>query len=99
MKVINEAYAVLSDPVRRRQHDEWIDSQESGQNRNDNSSSAKAQKTAEPSEELIVTSKRLVAIGYFLFSVAMLVYGLSAWFSPIGGTGWTGRGWLAACRT
>ncbi len=92
MKVINEAYAVLSDPVRRRQHDEWIDSQESEHHQNDNSQSTKAQQSTEPSEELIVTSKRWVAIGYFLFAVAMLVYGLSAWFSPIGGEGWTGRG-------
>lgn len=92
MKVINEAYAVLSDPVRRRQHDEWIDGQESEQNQNDNSPSAKPHQTTEPSDELIVTSKRRVAIGYFLFAVGMLVLGLSAWFSPIGGTGWTGRG-------
>jgi curved DNA-binding protein CbpA len=92
MKVINEAYAVLSDPVRRRQHDEWIDSQESEQDQNDNSPSVKTQQSTESSEELIVTSKRWVAIGYFLFAVAMLVYGLSAWFSPIGGEGWTGRG-------
>lgn len=92
MKVINEAYAVLSDPVRRRDHDEWIDSQESEQHQNDNSPSQKTQQSTEPSEELIVTSKRWVAIGYFLFAVAMLVYGLSAWFSPIGGEGWTGRG-------
>lgn len=94
MKVINEAYAVLSDPVRRRQHDEWINSQESGQNKNDSPPSTKTQQSPEPSEELIVASKRWVAIGYFLFAVALLVYGLSAWFSPIGGTGWTGRGWL-----
>lgn len=92
MKVINEAYAVLSDPARRRQHDEWIDSQESEQHQNDNFPSAKAKQSTEPSEELIVTSKRWVAIGYFLFAVALLVYGLSAWFSPIGGEGWTGRG-------
>lgn len=92
MKVINEAYAVLSDPVRRRQHDEWIESQESGQNKNDNTTSTKTQQSPESSEELIVTSKRWVAIGYFIFSVALLVYGLSAWFSPIGGEGWTGRG-------
>ena len=46
MKVINEAYAVLSDPARRRQHDEWIDSQESEQHQNDNSPSAKAKQSA-----------------------------------------------------
>jgi len=92
MKVINEAYAVLSDPVRRRQHDEWIDNQESEQHQDDNSPSAKTKQSTEPSEELIVTSKRWVAIGYFLFAVAMLAYGLSAWFRPIGGEGWTGRG-------
>jgi hypothetical protein len=41
---------------------------------------------------LIIKAKRWVAVGYFLFAVALLVYGLSAWFSPIGGPGWTGRG-------
>ena len=92
MKVINEASAVLSDPVRRRQHDKWIDSQESENHQNDNSPPAKPQQSQEPSEEFIVTSKRWVAIGYFLFAVVLLVYGLSAWFSPVGGEGWTGRG-------
>ena len=27
MKILNEAYAVLSDPARRKQHNEWIDQQ------------------------------------------------------------------------
>ena len=96
MKVINVAYAVLSDPVRRLQHDEWIASQEVTQNLNAGtpSSAAQSQRTTELADELIVKSKRSIAIGYFLFSVAMLVYGLSAWFSPIGGAGWTGPGWL-----
>lgn len=92
MKIINEAYAVLSDPVLRRQHDEWIDSQEKERNQDTHPPYSEVQRSPEQSEELIIKSNRWVAVGYFLFAVAMLVYGLSAWFSPIGGAGWTGRG-------
>ncbi len=35
MKIINGAYAVLSDPVKRAEHDHWIDMQERGQAANE----------------------------------------------------------------
>jgi curved DNA-binding protein CbpA len=31
MRVLNEAWAILSDPARRREHDEWISEQEQGE--------------------------------------------------------------------
>jgi hypothetical protein len=95
MRLINTAYEVLSDPQRRKEYDEWIAAQrktaaDAPPSQSSNSSDY-AKPKAEP-PELIIKAKRWVAVGYFLFAVALLVYGLSAWFSPIGGPGWTGRG-------
>lgn len=90
MKILNEAYAVLSDPVRRKQHDEWIDSQERNERRDAPAATHQSSESDVPPNEVIVRLKRGVAIGYFLFGVAILIFALSAWFSPLGVQGWTG---------
>jgi hypothetical protein len=94
MKILNEAYFVLSGPDRRRQHDEWIDRQTAEQNSKPSASLRSGQSQGESADEQVVKAKRRIAIGYFLFSAGALIYGLSAWFRPIGGEGWTGNGWL-----
>lgn len=95
MQLINAAYEVLSDPQRRKEHDEWIAEQKEIASdplpRQSANPSDYAKPKAEP-PELIINAKRWVTVSYFLFAVAILIYGLSAWFSHIGGPGWTGRG-------
>lgn len=94
-QLINAAYEVLSDPQRRKEHDKWIAAQKKVASDSQPRQSANPSDYAEPKAEpleLIINAKRWVAVGFFSFAVALFVYGLSAWFSPIGGPGWTGRG-------
>lgn len=51
MALINEAYAVLSDPVQRREHDQWIAAEEA------------KQKAAEPADKVSASSSATEKIG------------------------------------
>lgn len=94
MQIINEAYAVLSDPVRRRDHDAWIAHQEIEAAEEVKETTRQTARAVLADEEIVIKPKRRIAIGYFILAVAMLIFALSAWFSPLGGHGWAGRGFL-----
>ncbi len=77
MKLLNEAYAVLSDPVRRKEHDNWLDEQHGMKDRKSLGESEAATKV-ERQEESVETevlqfpkwtrlAKGLMKYGFILF--------------------------------
>lgn len=57
MKLLNEAYAVLSDPIRRKEHDRWIEEQQSAKNK------TSSVKTEEAIEKYAEQAAQLAAAG------------------------------------
>jgi hypothetical protein len=77
MKVINEAYSVLSDPEQRKEHDAWIriqheqsESNEAPQKQSENNEAPQSENISEP---IIFLAK--IASGYFGLAKTFWVYG------------------------
>lgn len=101
-KIINEAYAVLSDPVLRQQHDAWIVSQEapppppptSSQPRTEapRRKPAEARPVAQAVEPRMFRPSQTARWGTVGFTAVIAFACAWAWLEPLGGGSWSGRG-------
>ena len=74
MKIINEAYAVLSDPEKRSLHDEWIVRMEAAQQEPSNTAHPKRDQATQQSAENLVNPKEF----------SWLLYSKAAWIALLG---------------
>lgn len=79
MKVINEAYAVLADPVRRREHDQWIMQMESNTNTSQPDINSPAATAQIAFDFVVYPSKRKMA-WMFLGSIVFVAIGVALFF-------------------
>lgn len=74
MKVINEAYAVLSDPVKRREHDQWIEKME-GEKKTSQQDIKSSTATTQVAHDFIVYPSKKKMGWIFLFSIIFMAIG------------------------
>jgi len=80
MRIVNASYEVLSDPVRRRQHDNWIAAKQLGLTPPENQASAQAKPSPEVSVKHVPGTKDGSSLKFWTIAISIsAVVGIALW--------------------